>query len=75
MLDKVKEIALAIAAIGSLVLIFSVIGLIAMTIVVHYGSQLISYAFTGIEELTWFQSFIVALIIYFGIDRQRSLKC
>ena len=65
MLDKVKEIALAIAAIGSLVLIFSVIGLIAMTIVVHYGSQLISYVFTGIEELTWFQSFIVALIIYF----------
>ena len=73
MLDKVKEIALAIAAIGSLVLIFSVIGLIAMTIVVHYGSQLISYAFTGIEDLTWFQSF--NNLFYFGINGQRSLKC
>ena len=75
MINRIIGIILAVTAIGTLTLFLMLVSLSILTVVVHYGSQLISYAFTGIEELTWFQSFIVALIIYFGIDRQRSLKC
>lgn len=66
MIDRIIGIILAVTAIGTLTLFLMLVSLSILTVIVYYGSQLISYAFMmDSDNLTWLQAFAVAFIIQF----------